>query len=508
MSDNEKIPASEAVDKTNQKQPAGTPPTARKPLSRKAKHGLLSGILCVLVAAAVVLVNIIAVTLTDKYAALTADITDMKSFAISEQTKEIVQGITKKVSVQFLSDKNTYIAIDPYCQQTAYMAEEMEKVSDGMVSVSYIDIVRNPTFTDDYAADDLSTTDIIVSCGDNRRILKVSDLFTFANYSDSYQYIVSSQAEQALDNAIAAVSSETITKTVLITDYCSQDTSYFLKTLQSNGYEVRELSLLTDNIPAETEMVVVYAPTKDYSEEAVNKLRRFLDNNGQYGKNLLFLSESQDTEIPHLDKLLAEYGMYLEHGFAFEADTNYINSSSTNYFDGVMCQYFSDLYLDITDETQGVRPVIMGYARPITILDAVTAAPLLSYSDKSGVCPFDADESWDMNDHITGEMFVLAQGQQGVNDQLSNVVVSGSYRLFTKAYYGSAYHNQAYLSSLLASINHRTQPHFTVAEKIITSFDVNISRESAMHLGFVVYALIPIVILGIGFTMFLMRRNR
>ena len=221
---------------------------------------------------------------------------------------------------------------------------------------------------------------------------------------------------------------------------------------------------------------------------------------------MLFLSESQDAEIPHLDKLLNEYGMALGHGFAFEANSNYINSGSSNYFDGVLCQYFSGLY--IQDSNAQLRPVITGYARPIEIMDAVIAAPLLAYSDNSGYCPFDADENWDMNAAITGNTFVLAQGQGGLADNPSTLIVSGTYRLFTQAYYGSAYNNQSYLSAMLAGVNHRSTERVTVAEKVINTFDINISQQTAMNLGFVVYALIPIVILGIGIAVFLMRRNR
>ena len=141
-------------------------------------------------------------------------------------------------------------------------------------------------------------------------------------------------------------------------------------------------------------------------------------------------------------------------------------------------------------------------------MDAVIAAPLLSYSDNSGYCPFDADENWDMNAAITGNTFVLAQGQGGLADNPSTLIVSGTYRLFTQAYYGSDYNNQSYLSAMLAGVNHRSTERVTVAEKVINTFDINISQQTAMNLGFVVYALIPIVILGIGIAVFLMRRNR
>ena len=486
-------------------QPA-TGQKSAKSLSRKAKHALLSALITVGVLVAVILANVLAVTLTDKFSGLTADITSLKSFEISEQSKQIAQNLNKNVSVIFLTERDAYMAIDPYCKQTAYMAEEMAKYSDGMLTVNYVDIVRNPAFADNYPSEDLSTTDIIVSCGSNQRILKVSDLFRFENYADSYQYIASSQAEQALDNALVSVTNETVTKTVLIADYCSQDTSYFTKTLQANGYQVQELSLSEDDIPSDTEMVIVYAPTKDYTTEAVNKLRTFLNNNGAFGKNLLFLSESQDADIPNLDGLLAEYGMILEHSFAFETNMNYINSSSTNYFDGVLCQYISGLYID--DNSSSLLPVITGYSRPIGILDEEIATALLGYSTQSGQCPFDAGDDWDVEKNITGEIYVLAQGQNGENDKLSTVIVSGTYRLFTKAYYGSAYNNQAYLSDMLAAVNHREQKHISVADKIISHYDINIDQQTAMNIGFIVYALIPIIILGIGFTVFLMRRHR
>ena len=43
---------------------------AKKPMSRKMKHSLISGAICIFVAAAVVLLNIISFTLTSKYSLL------------------------------------------------------------------------------------------------------------------------------------------------------------------------------------------------------------------------------------------------------------------------------------------------------------------------------------------------------------------------------------------------------------------------------------------------------
>ena len=491
--------AGTAVSKNN------TSPPVKKTMSRKMRHALLSGGITLLVLVCFVLVNLIAGTLTDKFSALTADVTSNKSFALTEQSVNIAKAVSKKVTVTFLSERSAYIAIDPYCKQTAFMAEEMEKYSEGMIEVRYVDIVRNPTFVEQYPSETLSTTDIIIACGDNSRILTVSDLYHFETYSDSYQYIASSEAETALDNAIVSVTTEELTNVVLITDNCSQDYSYFVKTLNSSGYHVSELSLNASDIPSDTDMVLIYAPAQDYTETAVEKLRSFLKNDGKYGKSLLFAADSQDVSTPHLDALLSEYGMELEHGFAFEADSSRINSSSSNFYDGIMCQFFSDRY---TSLLKASHPLITGYSRPISILNAEVAQPLLSYSDYSGLCPFDADDSWDVSSAITGNTFVLAEGRQGSVDNPSVLVVSGTYRVFTKSYYGSAYSNQKYFSTLLASVNHREASHVTLADKVISQFDINISQQTAANLGFVVYALIPILILGVGFTVFLLRRHK
>ena len=198
--------------------------------------------------------------------------------------------------------------------------------------------------------------------------------------------------------------------------------------------------------------------------------------------------------------------MEVQSGFAFEADGSRINSSSSNYFDGVLCSYASELYSENLRSAD--IPVIAGYARPIFIKGGSTSHPLLSYSEYSGLCPFDAGDDWNYVDAITGNIFILAQGVLGSSGSFSTVIASGSDKIFSRSYYGSDYSNREYLSTMLAAVNGRTQTLVSIPEKVITSYDLNIDKQTAVNIGFIVYALIPIIILGAGFTVFLMRRNR
>ena len=479
----------------------------KKPMSRKMKHSLISAGICVFVAAAVVLVNIIAFTLTSKYSVLTADITQKASFELTDTSVKLAKSIKKNTEITFLSEKNAYTNIDPYCKQTAFIAEELEKNSDGSISVKYTDIVKTPSLAKKYSDTELSSTDIVVSCGDKHKVLKATDIFNFGYYADTYGYITSSKAEQMLDTAIITVNNEQVTNVIIINDNTSEDYSYFKETLSSNGYTVTEASLAETDISDDTDMLVAYAPKKDYSEEITKKISNFLYNDGKYGKTFLYLSESGDFESPNIDKLLAEYSLEVEHALVFETNISKIDTKSNNPYDGIICGYYSDLYTENLKSEDSF--VITGYSRPVYRMDENSSTPLLVLSASSGECPFSLrDEDWDISEYVTGKECVLAQGTKGEGDAVSTVVASGSYNIFAGNYYGSVYANQEYLSTMLDKLCGRDTERVSVAEKVITEYDINIDRNLAVTLGFLVYAVIPLAILAAGFTMYMMRRHR
>lgn len=504
IEENDKIKAFEEAIKSSNEDHNNE--NSRKKINRKTKHGLISGIISLLVITAIIMVNIIAVTLTSKYSSMTADITSIKSFDISEQSIKLAENISKKTEIIFLTDKSTYSNIDPYCKQTSFIAEELSKHSNGMIEVKYIDLLKNPTFANDYSDSSLTTTDIIVSCGQRKKVLKTTELYNFDYYSDEYTYITSSKAEQAIDNSLALVTNDQTTNVVFLTDNSSQDYSYMKNTLSTNGYTVSEISINESDIPSETDMLVIYGPSKDYTEEAVSEIEAFLENGGKYGKTLIYAANSYDAQTPNLDKLLKKYGMELEHALVFETDTSRIDSGSQSYYDGLLCNYYSELYTDNLKEKD--YPVITGLSRPVYMVGD-NAQPLLVLSSASGECPYDADpEQWNMEEAVTGKECVLAQGTLGNDNAVSTIVVSGSYNLFAQEYFSSDYSNQQYLMAMLGLLNGRDISQIIVAEKIISERDLNIDKNTAMSLGFIVYALIPIIVLGAGLAVYLLRRNR
>ncbi len=479
----------------------------RTGVSLKTQKRFLSIISVCLVLAGAILLNIISSVLTDKYAALTADITSNSLYNIGEDSVEIAQKLKKDVKITFLTDKNSYEAYDTYCKQATNIADQLKKYSDGKISVEYMDLVKNPNIQNKYQEENLSVTDVIVSCADRYNILKRTDMFNFETYGD-YQYITSSRAESALDTAILKVSSENVTTVGLINDYAIDDYSVLKKVLDSNNYKVKELSVERDDIPSDINTVIAFAPSKDYSKDAVDKLRSYLKNDGKYGRNLIFIAYAYEVECPNITALLSEYGMQLEDGLAFETNTSRMTSMADGYSN--IAAGFSEqmLYISNYDQKKDY-PVLVSRSRAVKITDERIAVPLLEYSSKSGICPYSAGDDWKYEDYLIEYVPVAAQGISGGDSGLSRLIFSGSSEMWTTLLQQQNFTNKKYIFNILNELNSRQDPGVYLDDKVITNYDLSSVDVSTKRIaGFIVYAAAPVLILIAGLCVFLIRRRK
>ena len=505
-----KSPASDGKKTQVRSKSKKNDPDSERIIKRKRKHGIVSAAISLLVIAAVVLLNLISSTLTSKIPALTADLTDLRSFQLSSASIKVAEKLKYSTEIVFLTDKTTYINSNPYYKHAAFTAEELVKHSGGKLDVKYRDVMKTPSIAKEYDSDTLNATDVIVSGNGKTRILSVNDLFELDYYPESGGYVFSSsKAEQSLCNAIIAVNDEQVTNIVFVKDNCAFEYDYLKNRLEQEFYKTYEISLENDPIPSDADTVIIYAPEKDFSEAAIKKLDSFLQNGGEYGKNLICAADAENIEIPNLKNLLIKYNLELGDAIVFDTNTSRIDRSSSTYSDGILCSYFSELYTDkLTEKT---NPVITGYSRPVSGMEAENFTPLLVLSDGSGNVPFDSEDELTeeyIQNAITGKECVLAQSETGSGDKTSKVILSGTFRVFAEPYYGSSYGNSEYFSSMFAAINNREQSSISLPVKVITEYDLDLDKNTANTLGFLVFALIPLCILGAGLTVYLLRRNR
>ena len=182
MSENEiKKPGEQESKKKSAPAPAKKTPSGGKHggLSRKSKHRITSVVLTALVLAGVIILNVIASVLTERFSAMTADITANGSYNLTEQTEKVVTSLKKKVTIYFLMDRKTFESFDNYYKQLTNLVDNMVRDSGGMLSVEYVDIVSQPNFVNDYSDENRQTSDVIVKCGKKYNVLHKEDLFNF-----------------------------------------------------------------------------------------------------------------------------------------------------------------------------------------------------------------------------------------------------------------------------------------------------------------------------------------
>ena len=90
--------------------------------------------------------------------------------------------------------------------------------------------------------------------------------------------------------------------------------------LEKNNIEGEEVNLLmTNEIPEDCELLILYAPTADISEEEKERILSYMSEGG---KVFIILGE-MEGDAPNLDALLNEYGMQREEGYIADMQRNY-----------------------------------------------------------------------------------------------------------------------------------------------------------------------------------------
>lgn len=498
----------------SKKKKTKSPKAPRQKMSKaRFNHTIGALVITAVVLVATILLNVVVSLMSDKLPGMSIDLTSIGAFQLSETSIKLVQNVKKDLKITFLDDKQSYrskASSNTYYAQVMAIAEEYGKYNN-KISAEYISIVDNPNFENKYPQETLSADNIIVSCGDKYRILDQYDIFNVKSYYSTYSYIASSKAEEAFDGAILSVTSTESTKLAIVEDNSTEDFTYFKNILEQNNYELVSVKLEQEDIPKDAKMLIVFTPEKDFSKTAAKKIRTYLENNKEYGKNMLYIPSSKTYKMPNLDEVLSDWGITVGDGLAYELESSSVYGR--NMYDGILCYMGSNAFTSKFDDNSA--PVISSYARPITLDSDAETQSLLQYSSKSGVCPSDADDSYDFTGNAKGNIIIAGYGVNGIfandkksSDKISTVFVFGSSTMFEKTILASTYSDQKYILAMLSESCGRVDQEILVEAKELTQYDVQIDNNSASVIGLVCYVGLPIAVICAGLIVFVKRRNK
>lgn len=281
----------------------------------ETKHGAYSVGVTAVVIAIVVVVNLIVGQLPEKYRSV--DISNTKIYEITDTSKELLEGLNQKVDLTVLAVKEeTDERITTFLSKYASLSQN--------VSVEWIDPVLHPSALTEY---DASENTIIVSCEATGKSTTVAfgDIIVLDYSSYYYTGNVSElefDGEGQLTSAVNYVVSDE-SKTIYRTTGHGEAalSSSILDLMDKNNYQVSELNLLMDaSIPEDCDLLMMYAPVTDLTEEEKNVIQDYL---AEGGKVMILLGDTNSTELPNLAEMMKEYGIEAADGYIADPERCY-----------------------------------------------------------------------------------------------------------------------------------------------------------------------------------------
>ena len=212
-------------------------------------------------------------------------------------------------------------------------------------------------------------------------------------------------------------------------------------------------------------------------------------------------------DTPVLDDFLIDWGISIDRGYVFETSDDYRISSSSPY---AFLVDYGDYYTDTLKNSD--IPVVVSDTHAINITDETTAHPLLTTSDKAGIFPLDADESWDYNDAVAGEPINVAveATKSNTDEEASNLIVFGSYMMFSSTIMSyNSYNNSAYLINIFNTVSDKDDLGITIDTKSMDSTELGVTDVATRNIVMVIFVIvIPIAVIAIGLVLWIRRRNK
>ncbi len=470
---------------------------------KNLKHGSYSmGAITIFIAIIVVL-NLVLQEVPSKYREI--DLSSQKLYSIGDQTKKVLKKLDKDVEIYYIAQSGS---------ESSDIQKLLEKYEEGSdhIKVEQKDPAVNPKFVSQYTSDGVSNNSVIVVCGDKNKVIDNNSLYeTSINYQTYSSEVTGFDGEGQITSAINYVTSDNMPVMYTLEGHDEATMSDTLKdTIQKANIDIQSLNLLTmDSVPDDADILFIFAPAKDISEDEASKIISYLENGGK----ALIVSNYSSEEMPNFASVLENYGVKTADGIVLEGDTNHYISQNPSY---LLPNIESN---DITSSlSSGSRYILMPLAQGIVksdnYRDSLEITDILTTSDSaySKVNVEDMQTMEKESDDIDGPFalgvsitetldddketqIVYYSSEALFNDQMNTMVSGANYELIS------------------ASVNWMCESEedtntVSIASKSYDTSTLTIPAADASFWSIFVTAVVPVVILVIGGCIWMKRRKQ
>ena len=470
---------------------------------KNLKHGSYSmGAITIFIAIIVVL-NQVLQEVPSKYREI--DLSTQKLYSIGDQTKKVLKKLDKDVEIYYIAQSGS---------ESSDIQKLLEKYEEGSdhIKVEQKDPAVNPKFVSQYTSDGVSNNSVIVVCGDKNKVIDNNSLYeTTVNYQTYSNEVTGFDGEGQITSAINYVTSDSMPVMYTLEGHDEATMSDTLKdTIQKANIDIQSLNLLTmDSVPDDADILFIFAPAKDISEDEASKIISYLENGGK----ALIVSNYSSEEMPNFASVLENYGVKTAGGIVLEGDTNHYISQNPSY---LLPNIESN---DITSSlSSGSRYILMPLAQGIVksdnYRDSLEITDILTTSDGSysKVNVEDMQTMEKESDDIDGPFAVGVSITENLDDEKeTQIVYYSSEALFNDQM--NTMVSGANYELISASVNWMCESEedsntISIASKSYDTSTLTIPAADASFWSIFVTAVVPVVILVIGGGIWMKRRKQ
>lgn len=457
------------------------------------KGGSYSLVITIVVLAILIAVNILASILPSTLTQL--DISSTKLYSITSNTKVVVNALEKDVTIYWV-----------------VQAEKEDEVIENLLAKyeslsEHINVIKKnpdvyPTFAQQYTSESVPNNSLIVECEDSNRYISYDDIYLTETDMTTYSSETSFDGEGAITSAIDYVVSEDHPQIYITEGHGEAElSSVFAEQIEKQNMETTTFTLLnSDEVPEEADVVLIYAPTSDISEEEKTMLETYTQNGG---KLLVLAGPPEEGTLTNLYSLMSSYGVEAQDGIVVEEDRDHYAFQQPY----ILLPNIEEHEIT-TPLIEGDYYAIMPIAQGMTVNDTTGAVTQLlttsemAFSKKAGY----ALETYEKEDgDIDGPFATAVAIDCGNEGQI--IWFSSSY--FLDDMYNS-YSSGANLDLGMNALSSMIGESEAVAirSKSLSNNYLTINESTASYLKMMMIGVFPLAFLGYGIFVIIKRRRQ
>jgi ABC-2 type transport system permease protein len=475
--------------------------------SRKFRFGGYATLLVVVVLAVVIVINVLVGQIPGKL-----DLTKNKLYSLSPETYKLLDGLTSDITVTTLSRAGS---------EDVTVKEILAKYAarSRHIKLQTVDPEMNPGWTKQYDPDGqgVGAGSLVVAAGQKFKTIGYYDMYNFDTSSynpanpNSQPQLTSISVEQRVTSALLYVTAAKNITLYVLGGHGEQtlQTLGMEASVSNENYEVKKLNFLTDKqVPSDANLVLIIAPKTDLTAEEADKLRVYLADGGRAA--ILVDLLAKDNALPNLAGLLKTYGVEVRSVVVVEGDQNRIAAQNPAYIIPTL-----ESHEILSPIRANNFPLVMVGAQAVQTLDlkkrSLKIEPLLTSSARSyGKRDISSARSAEKQSGDLSGPFTLAVAitdpAADPSRQDTKLVVIGDVRFLAQAISTQVPGNGEFFMNSLGWLKGQKES-ITIRPKSLQTMRLSINNLQALALSGLVVIILPLLLLGAGFFVWMRRRH-